>query len=167
MAAFNPGRETCPVCGSGGNCHVHAYYGRKIVDFIQGKPVRSELTILRLVCNSCGHTHAILPDPIIPYSGYGLFFILRVLAEVFAHASTQEQICERFGITDNQLRKWKDLWNRHKQEWLGILNSMETSDRAFVKTIVHGVDYAVFARAFTQRTAFSFLQSHKNPVMTL
>jgi len=164
MASFSPSRETCPVCGSSGNCHIHAYYGRKIVDFIRGKPVRQELTILRLSCDSCGHTHAILPDPIIPYSGYGLFFILRVLAEAFARISTLEWLCGRFGITKDQFYKWKALWNKQKQEWLGILDSMETSDWTFLKTTVSGVDYAAFAYAFTQKTAFSFLQSHKNPV---
>jgi len=166
MGRFNPGREVCPVCGSGGNCHIHAYYGRNIVDFIQGRPTRMELTITRLVCDSCGHTHAVLPDPIIPYSCFGLFFLLRVLAEVFASVHTQEQICERFGITRNQLRKWRALWNRHKQEWLGILDAAETPDRVFLRMLVHGIDeYAVFARDFTGRTALSFLQSHKNPVL--
>ncbi|MFQ7288271.1 MAG: DUF6431 domain-containing protein [Lacrimispora saccharolytica] len=54
------------------------------MDFIHGKPVTQEITVLRLVCVSCGHTHAVLPDMIIPYSGYGLFFILLVLCQDLA-----------------------------------------------------------------------------------
>src|SRR5699024_11381413 len=53
MASFFPEREACPICGSSGNCHVHAYYGRRIIDFIHGKPVLQEITVLRLVCESC------------------------------------------------------------------------------------------------------------------
>ena len=61
MVSFRLELETCPFCGSKGNCRIHAYYGRKIVDFIQGRPLRTDICILRLIC-SCGHTHAILPN---------------------------------------------------------------------------------------------------------
>lgn len=78
MHGFRPELRTCPYCGAKGSCGIHAYYGRSLVDFIHGKPVRHDLCILRVIC-SCGRTHAILPDLIILYSGYGLFFILRAL----------------------------------------------------------------------------------------
>lgn len=165
MTSFRPELEICPICGANGKCHIHAYYERGIVDFIKGKPLRHKLIIHRFMCDSCSHTHAILPDYIIPYKSYGLFFILRVLAEAFARIYTTERLCERFLITMNQLCKWKALFKNHKQEWLGILGSMEISDQAFMKTITYGMDYANFARAFTLKTAFSFLQSHKNPIL--
>ena len=82
MAGFHPQLQTCPCCGTKGNCRIHAYYDRSLADFMGGAPVRHSLCIMRLIC-TCGHTHAILPDFIIPYSGYGLFFILRVLAVYF------------------------------------------------------------------------------------
>lgn len=102
MAGFCPGLQTCPCCGAKGSCRIHAYYGRSLVDFMGGVPVRHNLCVLRLIC-TCGHTHAILPDFIIPYSGYGLFFLLRVLAEYFLRLSTVEELCERFSITLSQL----------------------------------------------------------------
>ena len=114
MAGFRPELQTCPCCGGKGSCRIHAYYDRSLVDFMGGAPVRHSLCIMRLIC-TCGHTHAILPDFIIPYSGYGLFFILRVLAEYFLHLSTMEKLCERFSITlsqctttflDSQTQKW-------------------------------------------------------------
>ena len=45
-----------------------------------GIPVRHSLCIMRLIC-TCGHTHAILPDFIIPYSGYGLSFLKALLTQ--------------------------------------------------------------------------------------
>lgn len=164
MASFRPELQTCPVCGARGNCRIHAYYGRAIVDFIQGHPVRHEVCILRLAC-SCGHTHAVLPDLIVPYSSYGLFFILRVLAESFLGRLPVEKLCERFSITRNQFYKWLALWRSHKGLWLGVLDSMETSDLGFCRRLVLEGAYSDFAAAFTRRFSFSFLQSHKNPAL--
>ena len=161
-ASFRPELETCPCCGAKGNCHIHAYYGRGIVDFINGTPIKSNLVILRLICD-CGTTHAILPDFIVPYSGYGLFFLLRVLAEHFTCRSSVERLCERFSITRNQFYQWLRLWNTQKEEWLGTLASIETSNLAFLKLLIRMPAYSAFASEFVRRFRISFLQSHQNP----
>ena len=163
MDTFCPEKQTCPVCGSSFHCQIHAYYGRRIIDFICGVPVTTEVTVLRLACQSCGHTHAVLPDLIIPYSSYSLFFILRVLAEAFLHISSLERLCERFCITRNQLYKWKQLFQQHKREWLGILEDSETSGMDFLLMLAAKPDYSSFAMDFTKQTSYSFLQSHRNP----
>ena len=162
MAGFRPESQTCPCCGAKGSCTVHAYYDRSLIDFIQGRPVRHSLCILRLAC-SCGHTHAILPDFIIPYSTYGLFFILRVLAEYFLRPASVERLCERFLITQKQLYHWLGLFRRQKEEWMGVLSSMETSGLSFLKELLKMPGYSDFSCAFVRCFAVSFLQSHKNP----
>lgn len=45
MQHFQPHLETCPICGSTGNCHIHDYYGRSIVDLRSGKKSKEELCI--------------------------------------------------------------------------------------------------------------------------
>lgn len=165
MNHFQPQLETCPICGSTGNCHIHDYYGRSIIDFRAGQHKKDDLCILRVFCDSCNHAHAILPDTIIPYCSYSLFFVLRVLGEYFAGLYTIELLCERFGISGNQLYKWLSLWKSHKQEWLGLLSGDETSDFAFLKHLAVQDSYSVFSMAFIQLTSRSFLQSHKNPVL--
>ena len=162
MHGFRPELRTCPYCGAKGSCGIHAYYGRSLVDFIHGKPVRHDLCILCVIC-SCGRTHAILPDLIILYSGYGLFFILRVLAEHFTGLYTVEQICARFSIIHNQFCHWLSRWHDHKEEWLKALSSMETSYLSFMKRILTDSCCSDFTSAFVRRFAVSFLQSHKNP----
>ena len=162
MDGFRPELQTCPCCGAKGQCRIHAYYDRSLVDFIGGVPVRHSLCILRLVC-SCGHTHAILPDFIIPYSCYGLFFLLRVLAEYFLRLSTVEALCGRFSISLSQLRRWLALFRAQKEEWLGVLLSMETAPFPFLKSLMRLPAYSDFASAFVRLFAKSFLQSHKNP----
>lgn len=163
MARFRPESAVCPCCGSKGNCHIHAYYGREIIDFIHGRRGCGNVCVMRLICGSCGHTHAVLPDILIPYDQYGIFFILRVLAERFLIHRTVEQICDRFSITRGQFYKWLHLWRAHKEEWLGLLASVETSDSSFLKTLAEMDPFSGFAAAFLRLAAHSFLQSHRNP----
>ena len=164
MAKFQPRLETCPTCGSKGNCHIHDYYGRSIIDFRSGAQKKSDLCVLRVFCDSCNHAHAILPDVIIPYSSYSLFFVLRILGEYFAGLSTIEQLCERYGISKNQLFKWIALFKAHKQEWLGLLADAEISNLSFLKNLAAADSYSSFSMEFIRRSSRSFLQSHRNPI---
>ncbi len=164
MLSYSWENETCPWCGSKGNCVSHGSYTRSMADFVHGKTVCGEICVPRLCCTGCGHTHAILPDVIIPYSVYGLFFILRVPAEYFLHLHTVENLCARFGISVSMLYRWRDLFLSQKQEWLGMLASAETAPAEFIKGICNLAEYsASFACRFVLLSAGSFLQSHRNP----
>lgn len=57
MAKFQPELETCPIWASTGNCHIHNYYGRFIIDFQSGKRKKSDLCVMRVFCDSCEHAH--------------------------------------------------------------------------------------------------------------
>ena len=122
-----PGLETCPYCGSTGELHIHAYYSRTLIEFIDGHPVTIKLCICRLTCSQCSSqsTHAILPDPIIPYCRHSLFFILRVLAEHALHLRSVEKICEVYEISLRTFYRWQKLFNAHRAEWQGLLDSMD------------------------------------------
>ena len=162
MASFRPEQEACPVCGSRGNCRIHAYYGRHLVDFVHGRHIRHEVSILRLACTGCGSTHAVIPDFIIPYSSYGLLFVLRLLAEAFRGSTSVESLCERFCITRNQFYHWLALWKQHKQQWLGLLSDLVTSSAAFLGTLTGMPRFSSFSSSFFRKCAVSFLQSHKD-----
>lgn len=164
MLSYSWENETCPWCGSKGNCVSHGSYTHSMTDFVQGKTVCGELCVLRLRCTSCGHTHAILPDVIIPYAVYGLFFILWVLAEYFSHLYTVEQLCARFGISVSTLYRFRAIFLSQKQIWPGMPVSAQTTPSTFIKGIFLLAQYsASFSCRFVLLTARSFLQSHKNP----
>lgn len=163
MDGFCPELQTCPCCGTKGDCQILAYYDRSLVDFINGAPVCHSVCIVRLIC-TCGHTHAVLPDFIIPYSSYGLFFILRTLAEYFLHISTVEKLCDRFSISRSQLYRWLDLFQMQKEEWISMVDSMEISSFSFLKALLIHPAYSDFAGSFICCFEYSFLQSHKNMV---
>ena len=149
MEQFKPELETCPICGSTGNCHIHDYYGRSIIDFKAGRQEKSDLCIL---------------DIIIPYSSYSLFFVLRLLGEYFAGLFTIEQLCERYSISPKQFFRWLALWKSHKQEWLGLLSDAGTSSLSFLKKLISADSFSSFSQEFTRRFSLSFLQSHRNPI---
>ena len=163
MDNYQPQQEICPICKSQGNCRIHAYYNRSVIDFKYGQKVKSSLCVKRLICDSCGHTHAVLPDVLIPYSSYSLMFILRVLGEFFLGMTSIEALCEKFSITSMQFYKWLQLWKQHKQLWLGILSDMETSNWGFLKSLILTETYSDFGTAFCRKFIRSFLQAHKNP----
>lgn len=164
MQMFQPEQETCPICKSTGNCHIHDYYGRNLIDFHLGKPVKSNLCVMRVFCESCSHAHAILPDVIVPYSSYSLPFILSVLGTYFSGLLTIDELCFRYGISRSQLYKWTRLWKKHKSEWMGVLQDLCTPDQEFFDRLCALDPYSSFSQAFVRRFAFSFLQSHKNPM---
>lgn len=165
MAQFRPELETCPICNSTGNCHIHDYYGRSIIDLNAGQRTEADLCLLRVFCDSCEHAHAILPDIIIPYSSFSLLFVLRILGQYFAGLGSIEQPCERFCISQNLFFKWLKLWNSHKQRWLGILTDSESTNISFWNGLYEQGRYSDFSMEFIRLTAHTFLQAHRNPVL--
>ena len=113
----------------------HARYTRSLIDFEDGKVVYGAVEIKRVRCASCGHTHAILPDYIIPYTTYSLPFILRVLCAHFLGSETVEQLCLRFSISPSMLYQWKTLFLVHREIWLGVLEDGRIAPGRFVQRL--------------------------------
>lgn len=165
MGHLQPGTESCPYCGSKGDLHVHAYYNRTLIEFFDGHPVKISICVCRLACDQCDphSTHAILPDPIIPYCRHSLFFILRALAEHALHLRSIEKTCEIFKISLRTFYRWQKLFNEHRAEWQGLLASMESSLKTAILELVRKDPFSTFAAGFFRQTGISFLQSHANP----
>lgn len=154
--------ETCPSCGCKGSCSPYGHYSRYLVDFEDGRPCCRQLTVTRVMC-SCGATHAILPDPIVPYLHYSLFFILTVLAIYSCHIMSVERICEAYQITPPTLYRWVKTYNDHRREWQGLLAARMSDIRHSLYGLVHKSSWNSFSAFFTRKTGMSFLQTHANP----
>lgn len=165
MARLRPGAETCPCCGCKGKMRIHAYYGRSLVEISGGRPVKEDLCVCRLICEQCRHTttHAVLPDPIIPYRRHSLFFILRVLAEHSIRLRSIERLCEVYGISVRTFYRWQHLFHDHRAEWQGLLEAAETDLKRSLLALVRKDPFSSFAAFFFRLTGFSLLQSHRNP----
>ena len=132
MDSYSHTMQRCPSCHSKGNLIPHGSYQRNIIAFTNGKTTYHKISVRRFKCQSCGHTHAILPDIIVPYAQYSLFFLLRVLGEYFLHLKTVSEICHIYAITPSMLYRWKALFLCHRADWLPLLERLETSSFSFL-----------------------------------
>ena len=151
----------CPYCGAKGTCNKRGSYERSLVTFPDGKPQVVRLRIPRVQC-TCGKSHALLPDFIVPYLSYSLPMILRILSDFFSRRLTIRGICEKYLVSPPLIYRFKKRFLIHKKQWLGILRDMELSTISFMKELLTS-SYDRFHDAFLRLTTYSFLQSHKNP----
>src|SRR5659263_7967 len=158
LASFCPSKAVCPVCGAKGCLSYHASYSRYLIGMDKGSLFSLKVSIPRFICSSCRHTHAILPDVLIPYGSYSLTFILSVLKDYFAGASKVIFICTKYQISPSTLYAWKKLFFIHKELWLGMLVDSIEKPLKFLNGLFHLDSTSVFTEAFFQQCAFSFMQ---------
>lgn len=162
MAAYRPELETCPCCKCKGKCRIHAYYKRYILDFRKGTPYCQQIRVMRVMCE-CGHTHAILPDFIVPYCQLSVKYLLQILFAFYIRHKSIVQICQYYGITAERLYQLKNLFETHKQLWLGRMAAAEEKSADFIRSLVLEPDISGYLHDFYLLTSISFLQSHRNP----
>ena len=150
---------SCTVCRARMSMESFASYRRYLVELEDGEPVTHTVTVQRCRCGSCGHTHALLPATLVPYSSYSLRFILSVLRAYFLRTDTVAGICERVGIAISTLYRWKKLFLTHKQLWLRVLEAMHRDHCSFLDQL-DGVALKSHYLAFR----VSFLQSFRRTV---
>lgn len=144
----------CPHCSAKGCLRSFGRYNRYLVEWDGHSQITGILSVPRFICDSCGHTHAILPSCIVPYRSYSLRFLLIVLRSYFTRSCSVEQICCRYGITVSMLYRWLHLFLQQKELWLGVLESMAASSAVFIDSID-----GPLLKDFFLDFRFSFLES--------
>jgi transposase-like protein/ribosomal protein S27AE len=156
---FRPFDQKCPRCGAAGKLSPYGSYFRGLVSLAGEEIDDRRVSPLRFKCGSCGATHALLPDILIPYSPYSLRFKLSVLIAYFERDTTVAAVCERFGIAVSTLYEWKKLLLEHKDLMLGVLASRKTDALAFLRGLFESSRLSSRIRDFFRRHAVSFLQN--------
>lgn len=158
MLTINIHEQICPFCKTAHPDWIkHAVYERYLISFENNHSVTYTILVTRYRCSSCGHTHAVLPEFIIPYQSYSFLFIITVMRAYFTKALTVEKICEKYDISISTLYSWKKLFLRHKKIWLGILNDSYTCPIYFLTsfTLEHRLKQL---KLFFLTAGISFLQ---------
>ena len=149
----------CPFCACNHpDWSKHASYERYLISFEHGRSVTYTVTVIRYRCPSCGHTHAILPEHLIPYSSYSLPFILSVLRDYYTRPVSVESICSRYDIAISTLYAWRSLFLIHKKLWLGHLEDYLSSSVLFLKSLLPFPSQQ-FLSGFVSSMCYSFLQA--------
>lgn len=148
----------CPQCGAKyPSWSLHGTYDRYLISFEKGIPINHRITIDRLMCSSCSHAHAILPEILIPYSSYGLLFIIRILRDYYGGSLTVVKLCNKYQVSVSTLYAWKQLLLLHKKLWLGILEDSIISITGFL-AMIHSVNSSENLHLFFLSQCYSFLQ---------
>lgn len=117
------------------------------------RQISNTVTVPRYLCDSCGHTHAILPSCVIPYKSYSLRFVLMVLRAYFIRSVSVERVCEHYGITISMLYRWLHLFRQQKALWLGALENMSVPSVPFIDSMD-----GMFLKDFFLAFRFSYLE---------
>lgn len=154
---FSTQNLSCPYCGCIDNFDSFASYQRDMITVVDGFRKQVTLTIPRLQCNSCGHTHALLPDVLIPYGSYSLHFILHILHQYLHRTTSVQVLCDTWEISISTLYGWIHLFEAQGSLWLGILERIIKLNQEGLLRVAHISD---FPALFYLRYKFSFLQHH-------
>ena len=148
----------CPACkAKRPGWSMFDSYERDLIAFEKDSQVIYRIAISRIKCSSCGNTHAILPEIIIPHGSYSLTFILQVLRDYYLSRMTVQALCGKYTIAVSTLYAWKRLFQIHKRLWLGILENAITKPLAFLSALPSTSTSDDLA-LFFQCQAYSFLQ---------
>lgn len=158
---------SCPVpgCGSRGRFNKDGTYSRTLICYTNHSIVRYELTISRLECHSCQHSHAILAPVIIPYSPFSFHFILSLLYDYITHNySTIADLCLRYDISVSSLYRIYHRFITDRQLMLGMMEASISQAIELVQLLkdsdFHTIDHRL--QDFHMKTQVSFLQARCN-----
>ena len=152
---------SCPSCGAPQAKYCrNGSYPRQFVCYVNDSLCDNRISVCSLKCRSCGHSHALLPSVIIPYSSYSLGFLISLLyARITRMFPNIPSLCQHFGISEStyyRIRKRFIL----DSKWL--LKALETFlDGADFPYILRPADPDLLHAAlsdFFRSTGHSFLQ---------
>jgi transposase len=150
--------KACPGCGARGQLAQYGGYFRWLVSRRKRKNVEAHIWIRRFECQSCGATHALLPDILIPYGSYSLRFVLYVLRKYIEREQTVNALCDFFCIAVTTLYKWIHLFNEHTNL---LLNAIEQISWVTMPALDFIEKITALPSHFLKQFRFSFLQHMK------
>ncbi len=155
VSGFKPFECSCPACGAIGHFREIGSYERDLVSAHNRIRIDTRLKIRRFQCQSCEHTHALLPDVLIPYGSYSLRFILIVLLDYLNRTGTVADLCQYWNIAISTLYDWIHLFINQYNSWCRVLDRILWVSRNSVSSIVQA---PAFPSEFFSCFGFSFLQ---------
>lgn len=153
-----------PGCSSTGSYTKAGSYSRSLICYANGKVERHTICAERVECSSCGHTHALLPSVIIPYSPFSFRFVLSLLYDFVTHKyDTVESLCSHYDISISTLYRIRRRFLDDKKLMLGIMNDSVTSAESFLADFLHGTtaDADRRSQAYFKAAGTSFLQTQR------
>lgn len=155
----------CNFCHVKGCCVKDGHYSRNYL--LRKKDLDgagTKIRIQRVLCRDCNHSHALLPEEIIPYGQFSIVFIFWVLAAYYLEEKSMNAICKAYNISVQQLKRWKKTFIAQKQRYLGVMKSQRWNEKAALGWLKKRRDYgAEFAESYFRDIEKMPGQRHANP----
>ena len=135
-------RLVCPCCGRAGGLTRHGRYGRGIK--IKGELIK--LRIVRVKCENCGKTHALLPSYIVPYTRILLEEQLEIVRQSEGERNYTAVMNANALIDESNVRS---VIRRYRRSWKERLISFGLSIREEAEALVKSC-FRYFRRQFLQ-----------------
>jgi hypothetical protein len=145
----------CPSCGADNLYPNYSSYERTMISFDENGRKEIIVSIPRCKC-SCGKTHALIPDILIPFSSYSLRFILITLWKFMCRKTSVEVFCYEHCIAVSTIYKWIHLFRLHYNLLVGAINEIS---KLSTDAITYIVSTQNLTGSFFNRFHFSFLQN--------
>ena len=161
ISSLNIETLVCPFCGAKHSLSSFSSYKRHLVTYDNNTDQDNIITIHRYICSSCGHTHALLPSVIVPYSSFSFKFTVSLIHDYLVHKyHSVEAMCEHYGIAISTLYRILNKFKKDKQIWLGLLGDKLISNLSFVQHIINSSfdEIENFIIQFFKRNGSSFFQ---------
>lgn len=146
----------CPLCAAPfSQLHKNGSYERDLIFLEDGRPSYHKITVSCVFCTSCGHSHAILPSLIIPYSSYSLSFLVSLLYHRITNAfGTVEKLCLHYEISISSFYR---IYKRFLFDFFQMEALLENiSPMDFLKLPYEA--FHPFLESFCARCGYTFLQ---------
>lgn len=169
----------CPFtsCSATGNYHGCGSYSRMLICYHEGHVERCEITAERVECVSCGHSHALLPPVIIPYSPFSFHFVISLLYDYITHKyRTVSELCLQYDISISTLYRIYHRFIEDRRLMVGMMEAATKTALQFLETLIHKdffIDIDCLLHDFYKKQHVSFLQSrcrlrlNRKPLMTI
>lgn len=137
VSGFGPSVCTCPACGAKGRFKQIQPYERHMISVDRDVRTDTVLSVRRFLCESCGHTHALLPDILIPFGSYSLRFVLTILDGYLKRSGSVADFCESWQIAVSTLYGWIHLFASHYNAWCQALDRVTWVCRDALEVVSH------------------------------
>ena len=149
--------KNCPCCGSPpSKFHKNGTYLRNFVSYENNKVVSTSITVACVECSSCGHSHALLPSMLVPYSSFSIKFILTLLySHLCRKFSSVVCLCEHFQISISTFYR---IYKCFLQDGFCAKNSLGISMETLFSRITQKTSDHSCLESFYLCCGYSFLQ---------
>jgi hypothetical protein len=152
-----------PSCGQEGNYYGCGSYSRLLICYTNACVERHEITIPRIECVSCGHSHSLLAPVIIPYSPFSFHFVISLLYDYITHKyNTVSELCQVYDISVSTLYRIFHRFTEDRKLMLGMMEaavsqSLNLLDSFKNNSFIGYIDHKL--KAFFKNNQASFLQA--------